>query len=552
MGGSGGGTRFVGQGAAPGLAEGPLVRLSEALPAAARTAGAPDAEAAALRDAIAGALKALDVLAERSGDSPAAEMLGFQMALLDDPALTEGAFASIAAGVPAERAWSEALDAEIAGYEAADDAYFRARAADLADLRDRVLAALGGAAEEAVPPGAIVLARDLGPSRFLAADWSAGGGIALEAGSPSAHVAMLARARGVPMVVMLGPVEVGGAGGGAAGALLDGGAGTLVVDPDADARQAHRAAALAAQAAAERAETYRLRPAATADGSPVAVLINVGDPAELDRLDPAMCDGIGLVRTEFLFHGDGGLPDEEAQFAAYRRIVTWAAGRPVTLRTLDAGGDKPIPGVTRDGESNPFLGVRGLRLSLQQPALFRVQLRAMARAAALGPVKVMVPMVTVPAELDAARRELDAAVAELAAAGTPHGRPPLGMMVEVPAAALGAARFAADFYSIGSNDLTQYTMAAARDIGAVAALNDAGDPAVLELIARTVAAGRSRGVEVSLCGDAGGDPRLVPALLDQGLRALSVAPPAVGRVKAAIAACRVAPAAGATEAGAGR
>jgi phosphotransferase system enzyme I (PtsI) len=229
------------------------------------------------------------------------------------------------------------------------------------------------------------------------------------------------------------------------------------------------------------------------------------------------------------------LPDEDAQYAVYRRILEWAAGRPVTIRTLDAGGDKPIAGLTVDGERNPFLGLRGIRLSLARPEVFRVQLRALCRAAVHGTLKVMLPMIAIPSELDRANAMLDAEFAALKAEGIACVRPPLGIMVEVPAAALCAEDFGAAFYSIGSNDLTQYTMAAARDIGAVAGLNDAGHPAVLALIARTVDAGRKRGVEVSLCGDAAADTHLTKALLATGLTTLSVSPIAVARLKAAIA-----------------
>jgi phosphotransferase system enzyme I (PtsI) len=220
---------------------------------------------------------------------------------------------------------------------------------------------------------------------------------------------------------------------------------------------------------------------------------------------------------------------------AYRQILDWADGRPVTIRTLDAGGDKPIAGLTIDGESNPFLGLRGIRLSLSRPDVFRLQLRALARAAPWGPLKVMLPMVAVSSELDRASALLDTEIAALTAEGIACARPPLGIMVEVPAAALRAEDFNAAFYSIGSNDLTQYTMAAARDSGAVADLNDTANPAVLELIARTVAAGRVRGVEVSLCGDAAAETDLTKALLATGLTRLSVAPVAVARLKAAIA-----------------
>ena len=216
------------------------------------------------------------------------------------------------------------------------------------------------------------------------------------------------------------------------------------------------------------------------------------------------------------------------------RILEWADGRPVTIRTLDAGGDKPIPGVTVDGESNPFLGVRGIRLSLVRTDLLRVQLRALARAAVHGPLKIMVPMVTVVRELAEVRDMMARVTVELAAEDIAHAAPEIGMMVEVPAAALTAESFDADFYSIGSNDLIQYTMAAARDNPAVANLADAANPAVLELIARTVSAANDRGVEVSLCGDMASEPGHIGALLKAGLRTISVAPAQVGRVKRAV------------------
>lgn len=521
--------RLSGRAAAPGLAQGPIRRLRVAA-AMARTAGTPQHEARALDEAIAAAAADVAALVAREADA-AADILSFQVALLEDSALAEPAHAAIAAGAAADAAWRDAMAAEIATYQAGEDAYFHARAADLADLRDRVLARLGAASTAAATQGAIVLADDLAPSLFLATDWSSGGGIALGGGSAASHVAMLARARGVPMVVGLGELAAIADG---TPALLDGQAGTLVLHPT-PATQAEAAAAgrVRADSAAET-DSFRLRPAATACGTTVRVLVNVGDPRELDALDPAMCDGVGLTRTEFLFPASGALPDEDAQCAAYGRIVRWAAGRPVTLRTLDAGGDKPIVGLTLPGESNPFLGVRGIRLSLARPGLLRAQLRAMIRAAAAGPLRIMLPMVAVPAELDTARAML---LGEAAALGLPA--PPLGIMVEVPAAALRAADFAADFYSIGSNDLTQYTLAAARDISAVAALNDAANPAVLDLVAHTVAAGRARGVEVSLCGDAAGEPRMVEPLLRTGLRALSVAPRLVAATKQAIAAVRL-------------
>jgi phosphotransferase system enzyme I (PtsI) len=522
--------RCVGRSASPGVAIGSLYVL-QTLTERRRVAGAPAEEAAALTEAIEAAKTALAALIADAADE-AGDILAFQVAMLEDEELAAPARAEIAAGIAADRAWTKVLDAQIADYAASPDEYFRARAADLTDIRDRVLQHLTGGEVQTPPHGAVIAGEDITPSRFLSHDWRVGGAIALAKGSPSSHVAMLARARHVPMVVGVdfdrSVLRLG------ATAIVDGEAGIVILEPEPASRNA--AARQIAEQSRVAAETMRFekRPATTADGTAVAVSINVASPEELDGLDPAICDGIGLVRTELLFHGDQGLPHEERQLAVYRRIAAWAQGRPVIVRTLDAGGDKPIPGLTVD-ESNPFLGLRGLRLSLRRPDVFRTQLRALCRAAVTGPIKIMLPMVTVPDELAEARRHLDAVVAELAAEGVVHRRPPLGIMVEVPSVALTPERFGADFFSIGSNDLTQYVMAAARDLDSVAHLADTADPAVLSLIARVAEHGAKSGIEVSLCGDAASDPALVPLLLRAGLRRLSSAPGSVGRVKAAIA-----------------
>ena len=312
-----------------------------------------------------------------------ADILEFQVALLEDDALAEAAYTAISAGVAADHAWRSALDAEIAGYRAAEDEYFRARAADLIDIRDRVLAQLSGEDTIAkISGGSIVAGEDITPSTFLAADWTRGGAIALAAGSPSSHVAMLARARGAPMVVGLGPLSWNGRP--PALALVDGDAGTVIFDPEPETRRLFESRMAAANAARATADAGRFEPACTADGRRIAILLNIAAPEDLVGLNPAICDGIGLVRTEFLFEATQGLPDEDTQYAIYRRILDWAEGRPVTIRTLDAGGDKPIAGLTVAGESNPFLGLRGIRLSLARPDVFRVQLRALLRAAAHG------------------------------------------------------------------------------------------------------------------------------------------------------------------------
>ena len=430
------------------------------------------------------------------------------------------------------------MQQEIAGYEASEDEYFRARAADLYDLRDRVNAHLTGSALEAsVPPGAIVAAVDLAPSQFLAIDWSSGGALVLTAGSTTSHVAMLARSRSVPAIMGLGVdlAELSGQ------ALVDAHRGVVIVDPDSSTRAQFDRDAGAAAATRVLAAAAAIRPATTADGTIIRIMLNISDLRELADLDPAICDGIGLVRTEFLFDDRQGLPDEEQQYSAYRHIVEWAQGRPVTFRTLDAGGDKPIPGLTPTGESNPFLGVRGLRLSLAHPDVFRTQLRALARAATHGNVKIMLPMVTQPRELSAARSLFEAEVAALTSAGVPARRVGLGIMIEVPAAAIAADQFDAEFFSIGSNDLTQYVAAAGRDVGAVADLADPMQLAMLRLYRYVVDTARARHIEVTLCGDAGGDPSAMQSLLATGLRTLSMAPALVGDAKLAVAAVDLRP-----------
>ena len=526
--------RYKGRPAAPGVALGPVFVVGDRVAERVST-GSPEGEVEALRRAIADALVDLRRMAS-GAKGEAVDILGFQVAFLEDAVLSERAFGAIAEGLPAHEAWLGTLAAEAAAYESSEDEYFRARVADVRDICDRVHAHLTGAAADVeVPPGAVVVAVDLPPSRFLAIDWSRGGALALTGGSPTSHVAMLARARGVPAVVGLGVPLSELSAAASQDALVYATRGVVVVDPSPAERRAFEEEARAL--AAERAVAAELATvqATTKDGTRIRVLINIASAAELEGLDPAICDGVGLVRTELWFHDADGLADEEVQYADYRRIVEWARGRPVTIRTLDAGGDKPIPGLTLEKESNPFLGVRGLRLSFAAPEIFRTQLRALLRAAVHGDVKLMLPMVTLPRELEQARAMLARELAALQAAGVPARRPRLGIMVEVPAAAIAADLFEADFFSIGSNDLTQYVAAAGRDVGAVAELADPIQPAVLRLVRHVVEVAAARGVEASLCGDAGGDPAAIPALLGAGLRTLSVPPALVGRTKLAIA-----------------
>ena len=524
--------RLFGRSAAPGVAEG-VVAVLESARRSKREAGAPAEEISALKEAVSQARAEVVRLAETAAGE-AADMLGFQVAMLTDEELVRPAQEAVEAGQSAATAWEAAMNVEIAGYRESGDDHFSARTADLEDIRDRVLSHLApGGAAPAIPAGAVVVAADLPISRFLAMDWTQGGAIVLTEGSSTSHVAMLARARGVPMVVGLNGAAVAMAG---REALVDAGAGEVVLDPTHATRAAFAVRAKNERFADLAAAAFRESPATTRDGTRIALNINLGSADEIDGIEPAICDGVGLVRTELLFHAKEGLPDEQTQYETYRRIVAWAQGRPVTIRTLDAGGDKPIPGVTLEGESNPFLGARGIRLSLRNKAIFETQLRALARAAVDGDLRVMLPMVTTSAEFEAARALLEEALTRLARENVPAARPKLGIMVEVPAAAIAIDQFDADFFSIGSNDLTQYVTAAGRDNGAVADLADPLNPAVLRLIAAIAAHGRKTGREVSLCGDAGGDPRAIGALLRAGLRSLSVAPALVGVAKQAIAA----------------
>jgi len=523
-------SRASGTVASIGYASGPLFILSsEAMSYV--PSGVVETEAARLRAALSGAATSIGSLMQ-SADEEAAGILEFQIAMLEDESLAEPAFAAIAAGANAAAAWSDAMATEIQGYEAVEDAYFRARSSDLRDIAARVLRALSGVAELAPPNGAIIQGKDLTPTQFLAMDWTRGGGIVLKEGSPASHVAMLARSRGVPMLIGVGPLE-------AANddlVLLDAEHGHVVARPDTEAHHTFQSASAAHRDQLRQAQLRVRDRAITVDGVTIEVLVNIAEPADVRTLDIAHCDGVGLMRTEFLF--GHGLPDEATQYAVYRTVLEWAGGKPVTIRTVDAGGDKPVPGYTVE-ETNPFLGLRGIRLSLSRPDVFRVQVRALLRAAMHGKLKVMFPMVSLARELAEATRLFEAEAAGLAAAGIPHRMPELGIMVEVPAVAISPEGLSsAAFFSIGSNDLTQYVMAAGRDNTAVAALNDVRNPAVIALIGHVARFGAAHAIPVSLCGDAGGDPAAIPALLSAGIRALSVAPAQLPLAKATIAASR--------------
>src|SRR5579862_3624380 len=351
--------RVEGRSAAPGIAMGALVRLVAAK-SATRQSHSKAGERQAFVDAIEASRLDLTVLAGKVKDEDAEAILAFQIALLEDENLAAPALTRIAAGEAANRAWLAAIDPEITTYDQAGDPYFRARASDLRDLRDRVLRRLAGEVDQTVPSGVIVAAEDMPPSVFLATEWR-DGGLVLRRGSPSSHVAILARSRGVPMIVGvdIDHLESG------ADAVLDGDSGALIVDPDPALRaDYHRL--LVEQAAARNAASAFSGPVSTASGEQVRLMINVTGLAELKQMNPSQVDGIGLMRTEFLFQEREALPTEEEQYQVYRQMAEWAAGKPVTIRTLDAGGDKPIAGLTEAADLNPFLGVRGVRLRSEE------------------------------------------------------------------------------------------------------------------------------------------------------------------------------------------
>lgn len=521
---------LTGVSASPGLFSGPLAFIGAPAGDADDT-GDPKLEADRLRSAIDSSSEALGALiAGLDGDEDGAAILEFQLAMLADDELSDPAFDLITGGQSAFAAWTGVLDAQVKEYAEADDGYFRARSADIADIRNRVLAMLSGKTGTEIPGGSILVGADITPSLFLEVDWSQGGAIAVAEGSPSSHVAMLARAKGIPMITGLGHVPESDH----ENALVDAGNAEMVLSPDQQTRRTFQQK-VSVDLERRKGEALGLSdPAVTADGRRIAVMVNIAGPKDLDAIDIGTCDGVGLMRSEFLFYGRDDLPGEEDQYQAYRQVLRWAGEKPVVIRTLDAGGDKPIAGVTLD-ESNPFLGCRGIRLSLTNPDLFKIQLRALCRAARHGNLKIMVPMVTVPEEISKAQALLDEALDELRSAGKEGARPDLGIMVEVPAVAICPDLYtSADFFSIGSNDLAQYVTAASRDSTSVAELNTARSPSVLNLIGNVARVGAELEIPVSLCGDAGSDLDVLPELISRQITTISVAPAALASVKAAI------------------
>lgn len=529
---------FMGLAAAPGRVVARARRIRRP-PARLREPGDPATELAALDAALERARSELrfarDSLAKQAGEEHAA-MLDAQGAMLEDHALTDPTRAAIAAGTRAEEAWMASIDAVAAKFAAIEDEYLRARAEDVRDIARRVLQCFAGMAGG--PPTlrgeGILIARELGASETAQLDLAMVKGIAVATGSPTSHSAILARALGVPAVVGLGEVLMSI--GEDTPVLLDGDAGTLRVAPDAETVARVRAEEAARVEAASAVHAAAGEPATTTDGVTIEVAANIASPGEAQAVVAAGADGVGLFRTEFLYMDRDAPPGEDEQEAAYRMAAQALDGRRLVIRTMDIGGDKPVAGIGVEHEDNPFLGQRGIRLALANPELFRTQLRAVLRVAADHRLALMFPMVADPSELVAARDQLAIARDEVIAAGHTPGEPEVGVMIEVPSAALCADALAehADFFSIGTNDLTQYTLAAERGNAAVSGLADDFHPAVLRLIGLVCAAAGRHDRWVGVCGEAAADVEGVKALIGLGVRELSVAAPRIAEIKAEV------------------
>jgi phosphocarrier protein FPr len=520
---------------APGVAVGPVYRFERARVEVRERFAGFDQEQARLQVALDTAHQQLVTLREQlllRADASEAAIFEVHRDILADPDLLDTVHTMIADGRGAAEAWHEATTQQAAVMATLADPLLAERAADVRDVGERVLRLLTGAVSSApaLPDQpVIVIAYDLTPSETAAFDPQRVLGFCTAVGGPNAHTAILARALGLPAVVSAGPgvLEI------TAGTqvIIDGGAGTLTVEPDERAvagaqetqRQERERKSIAARSASA--------PAVTIDNHRVEIVANIGGLADAQKAAASGAEGVGLLRTEFLFLERTDAPTEDEQFAVYRDIAQALAGHPVIVRTLDIGGDKPLPYLDLPAEDNPFLGERGIRLCLAHPELLRLQLRAILRAAPFGQLRIMFPMIADLSEILAARALVEEIRAELDAPAVE-----IGIMVEVPSAALMADLLAqeVDFFSIGTNDLTQYTLAMDRTHPTLAAQADGLHPAVLRLIARTAEAAHAAGKWVGVCGELGADPLAVPILVGLGVDELSVSVPAIPTVKAQI------------------
>ena len=528
-----------GVGASPGLAIGPLHRF-RASPVVTDRIGAGAGDPVRERQSLLGAIERATLelndlylsMAMRVGEHDAA-IFRAQQALLADPELLQDVTVFIEAGRSAAGAWQQVIDRRVVEVRNAADPRIAARAADLHDIGQRVLRRLVSSEWTETPEIAwpdqpcILMAHDLAPSDTARLDPRKVLGLVTAAGGPTSHTAILARALGIPAVVGAGNavLEVAES----TLCILDGTSGRLYSAPTAADLDSARIFQSQQRTRSDEDRAQRYRPALMTDGHRIEVLANIGSIAEAAAAVEAGAEGVGLLRTEFLFLGRDSAPTEEEQFEAYSEMTRALHGLPLIIRTLDIGGDKVLPYLPQPKEDNPFLGVRGLRLCLRQPELFAPQLRAIYRASREGTVKILLPMVATLEELRAAKEIAERVRADL-------NVPPveIGIMVEVPSTALLAAEFAreCDFFSVGTNDLTQYALAMDRLHPTLSTQADALHPAVLRLIDQTIRGARSAGKWVGVCGGLAGDPLGATILSGLGVTELSMTLPSLAEVKA--------------------
>ena len=533
-----------GVGAAPGIAQGPWLRFERSSPA--RSSGrslAPEAEVARLIAAAEAVAVASERLADevvRAGHPDEAKIFLAHAMIARDPELVDAATTRIRTeDADGSAAITGAATAVAHQLRALGDDLLAARASDVIDVGDRIareLAGLPAAGVRLIEPS-VVVAEDLPPSVTATLPRDLLLGIALEASSPTAHAAILARAYGIPAVVgaagLLAALDAAGRG---VAVALDGASGEIVVAPGADDIRRYAARAEEFRESRDRDVATASLPVVTVDGTAIDLMANIGSADEADAAIKLGAHGVGLLRTEFLFLERSTPPSEDEQTAAYSKVVAAFAPYPVTIRLLDVGGDKMLPYLPIAAEDNPFLGVRALRLAENRPDLFVTQLRACYRAAARGRVKIMAPMIADAGDAATFRRLADRARTELHDEGRSVGQAELAVMLEIPSAILTADSYLRDlsFASLGTNDLLQYTLAADRGNPALERYRDSLHPALLQLVRLAVEAAERSRVQLSVCGEMAGDPLAALALVGLGVRSLSMVAPSIPAVAKAI------------------
>lgn len=526
-----------------GYGVGKVVIISDAKPEYEnRTITDTDAEIKRYDDAVAAFTEKTHAMAEAMKESVGehnAEILEGHILLLTDPGMDEITKGAIMSGTCAEAAFESTCDMFAGMFQMADDELTRQRATDIGDIKVRMLKILTGTPDmniSEVPAGTILVAEDLTPSMTAGIVKENVAGIITAVGGKTSHSAILARALEIPAVLSVdGIVDMVSDG---MTAVVDGCDGICILDPsqeEVDEYQAKREKYLSDKALLE---VYRGKDTVTADGVKVHLYGNIGNPEDAKQVAACDGEGVGLFRTEFLFMGASELPSEEEQFQAYKAATETMEGREVIIRTLDVGGDKDIPYLGLEKEDNPFLGFRAVRYCLQNKDSYRVQLRALLRASAFGDIKIMVPLVTCVDEIRSVKALVKELMAELDAENIAYNKDiQVGAMIETPAASLIADLLAkeADFFSIGTNDLTQYTMAVDRGNAKVAYLYSSYNPAVLRSMKNIIEAANAAGIMVGMCGEAAADPLLIPLLISFGLGEFSVSATSVLATRGTIA-----------------